>query len=52
MYSTLCVCVNLLWYCCVYVGPAAVEARNVFYYITYPGSVNWQAITDHNQLKV
>lgn len=51
MYSTLFLC-TLTVYFCVYVGPAAVEARNVFYYITYPGSVNWQAITDHNQLKV
>ena len=33
-------------------GPEAVEAVNVFYYLTYPGSVNWNAITDNTQLQV
>lgn len=33
-------------------GPESVEATNVFYHVTYPGSVNWNAITDEYQLKV
>ncbi|XP_019855658.1 PREDICTED: lipopolysaccharide-responsive and beige-like anchor protein [Amphimedon queenslandica] len=32
-------------------GPEAIKSTNVFYHITYPGSVNWQAITDEYQLK-
>jgi WD40 repeat protein len=32
-------------------GPKAIESFNVFYYLTYSGSVKWQAITDDNQLQ-
>lgn len=33
-------------------GAEAVEATNVFYYLTYPGSVSWSAIKDPVQLQV
>ena len=31
---------------CVVVGPEAVRASNVFYYLTYEGSVDLDSITD------
>ncbi len=33
-------------------GEAAVEARNVFYYLTYAGAVDLDAVTDTKMRKV
>lgn len=43
---------GLIFFFFVHIGPEAEKATNVFYHITYPGSVNWQAIKDEYQLKV
>ena len=34
------------WICCIILGPEAVRATNVFYYLTYEGSVNLESMTD------
>lgn len=41
-----------LTYVITHLGKAAKDAINVFYHITYPDSVDWDAITDEKHLKV
>jgi len=35
-----------------FVGRAAVEAQNLFYYLTYPGCINLETLDDANLKKV
>lgn len=37
---------NSLFFCQLFLGPEAVRATNVFYYLTYEGSVELESITD------
>ena len=36
----------------VYVGRAAIEAQNLFYYLTYPGCINLESLDDASLKKV
>lgn len=45
-YLNLCLRKKLLDLICVFVGPEAVRASNVFYYLTYEGSVDMDGIQD------
>ena len=45
------ICSYILWYY-IFTGKAAVEAKNLFYYLTYSGSVNLESLDDISLKKV
>ena len=45
-------CVYILTHLALAIGKAAIEAKNLFYYLTYPGSINLESMDDMNLKRV